>query len=199
MNSRINLKTTEFTPMEKEFVRKGVHMSISFLPFLVSINYTLAVNLVISGIFVYLLSESLRSRGKSLGLVTKITQIASRSRDKGLTLGPLTLAIGALVPVLLFSPMAFTCGIFALAFGDGLSSVTGKLWGKVKIPFTGGKSVIGSLTCFTMILSTTYGITGDIGKALAAGIVGTIVELIPAKDLDNLLIPTVVAIIVTVV
>lgn len=183
--------------MQKELVRKGIHMSISFLPFIVSYNYNLSIVLLSIGIFVYLVSEYLRVNGRNLGFITNITQIAARSRDNGVTLGPITLAVGSLLPLLFFSHAAFTCGIFALAFGDGLSSVTGKLWGSRKIPFTNGKSFIGSFTCFTMILSTTYGITGNLLKSLLAAVGGTLVELIPFKDIDNLIIPFTVALIVS--
>lgn len=196
MNSRINLKTTEYTAIERELVRKSIHMSISFLPFVVSFNYNFSVSLLVMGTFVYLISEFLRLNGKDLGVITDITRVAARSRDNGVTFGPITLAVGALIPLVLFHHTAFTCGIFALAFGDGLSSVTGKLWGKSKIPFTGGKSYVGSFTCFAMILSTSYGITANFPKSLLAAFLGTIVELVPLRDIDNLLIPFTVALVI---
>ena len=34
-----------------------------------------------------------------------------------------------------------------LAFGGGLSRLVGKAFGRVRLPFTGGKSLEGSLTC----------------------------------------------------
>ncbi|OQY36744.1 MAG: hypothetical protein B6229_09470 [Spirochaetaceae bacterium 4572_7] len=111
-----------------------------------------------------------------------VSEVASRDRDNGMTLGPVTLGLG----------------IYALAFGDGLSSLTGKLWGRRKIPFSGGKSFIGSFTCFVMIFSTSFGVTGNFNKSLFAAIGGTIVELIPIKDIDNILIPLTVAFIVSI-
>lgn len=197
MDTKINLKISNYSPIQKELVRKSIHMSISFLPFIVSYNYNFSISLLFLGIMVYLVSEICRVNGKNLGIITDITVIAARSRDNGVTLGPLTLAVGSLLPLLFFNHAAFTCGIFALAFGDGLSSVTGKLWGNRKIPFTNGKSIVGSFTCFTMILSTSYGVTGDLVKSLLAAIGGTVVELIPIKDIDNLIIPFTVALIVS--
>ncbi len=197
MNGIIELNNKKYSAMEKEFIRKSIHMSVALLPFIVSLSYNLAVSLLMIGSFVYLISEFLRTKGKSLGLITYVTRVAARSRDNGVTFGPITLAVGSLIPLLIFNQTAFACGVFALAFGDGLSSVTGKLWGKHKIPFTGGKSFIGSFTCFVMILSTTYGITFDFKKALLAAFGGTLVELIPFKDLDNLLIPVTVALLVS--
>ncbi len=183
--------------IQKELIRKSIHMSIAFLPIISAYNYYASVILLSGGLVTYFIAEILRLNGFELGLITKITIMSSRERDKGITLGPITLALGALGTLLYFNNPAFSCGIFALAFGDGLSSVTGKLWGTIKIPFTGGKSVVGSFTCFTMILSTSYGVTGDLIKSFSAAVIGTIVELVPIKDLDNILLPLSVALVIS--
>ncbi len=199
MNESKNLINLKYNTMQKEFVRKGIHMTIAFIPTLASFNQSITIVLLILGASFYLLSEYFRANNREIiGFVTSISEIASRDRDKGLTLGPVTLAVGALLVLTSFSPVAAACGIYALAFGDGLSSVTGKLWGKTKIPFTNGKSFVGFFTCFTMILSTTFGVTGSLSKALFAAIGGSLIELVPLKDVDNLLIPVVVALIVSI-
>ncbi len=198
MNMIIGLKRDNYTNIEKEFVRKGIHMTIAVIPTLAAVNTLLTTLLLLSGIMFYLISELFRIQGRPVsGFISTITSIASRDRDKGITLGPLTLALGALLVLTSFNPIAASCGIYALAFGDGLSSVTGKLWGRVKIPFTGGKSVVGSITCFFMIFVTTFIITNSIEKSLLAGVAGAVTELIPVKDVDNLLIPIVVAVVVS--
>lgn len=195
----INLKKTKYNTMQKEFIRKGIHMTIAFIPALASFNQSVTIIFLMLGTAFYLLSEYFRVNNREIvGIVTSISEIASRDRDKGISLGPVTLAVGTLIVLTSFSPVAAACGIYALAFGDGLSSITGKLWGKVKIPFTGGKSFVGFFTCFTMILSTTFGVTGSLSKALLAATGGAIIELVPVKDVDNLLIPIVVAFIVTI-
>jgi len=141
------------------------------------------ITLLYLGIFFYLGNEYLRSQGiVFVSALATVSEVASRDRDNGMTLGPVTLGLG----------------IYALAFGDGLSSLTGKLWGRRKIPFSGGKSFIGSFTCFVMIFSTSFGVTGNFNKSLFAAIGGTIVELIPIKDIDNILIPLTVAFIVSI-
>lgn len=191
----INLKSNN---LYKEFFRKSIHMTIAFVPTLASVNRVMTLVLLLSGLALYSVMELLRATGVNLGVISDITSFASRERDRGFTLGPVTLAVGSLLALVLFSPLASTCAIYALAFGDGLSSVTGKLWGRVKIPFTGGKSLIGFFTCFTMILSTSYGVTGSLSKALLAATAGALTELIPVKDIDNILIPVVVALTVTI-
>lgn len=199
MNENKNIINLKYNTMQKEFVRKGIHMTIAIIPTLASYHLTITIVLLILGTAFYLLSEYFRANNKEIiGFLTSISEIASRDRDKGFTLGPVTLAVGAILVLTSFSPVAAACGIYALAFGDGLSSVTGKLWGKTKIPFTNGKSFVGFFTCFTMILSTTFGVTGSLQKAIFAAIGGSIIELVPLKDVDNLLIPVVVALIVSI-
>ncbi len=198
MNGNDNLLSANYSTMQKELVRKGIHMTIAFIPTLANINNNLTVIFLVLGTAFYLFSEILRNSGHTLGVVSTISEIASRDRDKGLTLGPVTMALGVILVLTTFSPVAAACGIYALAFGDGLSSITGKLWGVKKIPFTGGKSFVGFFTCFTMILSTTYGVTGSFRKAMIAATCGALIELVPVKDVDNLLIPFVVALAVTI-
>lgn len=198
MNNKIELKKTKYNTMQKELVRKSIHMTIAFIPALASFNNNFATALLLGGVLFYFSTEYLRVNGYNLGFVTSISEIASRDRDKGITIGPITLALGAILVLIFFNPMAAACGIYALAFGDGLSSVTGKLWGQKKIPLTNGKSYIGFFTCFTMILSTTYGVTGSLSRSFLAALGGSLIELIPLKDVDNILIPIVVALIVSI-
>ena len=67
------------------------------------------------------------------------------------------------------------------------------MFGNVKIPFTGGKSVVGSLSCFGVIFLLTSIVTNNTVAGLVCGFVGMFVEMIPLKDFDNLLIPIVLA------
>lgn len=197
MNDIKGLLNINYSTMQKEFVRKSIHMTIATIPTFAAINKELTMSFLLLGITIYLISEYYRSKNiVLLGFVSRISEIASRDRDQGMTLGPVTLAFGTLVVLSLFNPVAATCGIYALAFGDGLSSVSGKLWGRHKVPFTNGKSYVGFFTCFTMILSTSYGVTGNLNKSLLAAVVGSVVELIPIKDIDNLLIPFFVALMI---
>lgn len=198
MDKSKNLINLNYSSMQKEIVRKSIHMTIAVIPALSVLNKDITLMLLISGTMFFLVSEFYRSRGIILlSFVSSISVIASRDRDSGITLGPVTLALGTILALYIFNPVAASCGIYALAFGDGLSSVTGKLWGRVKIPFTKGKSFVGFFTCFTMILSTSYGVTSSLQKSLLAAVVGSLTELIPIKDIDNLLIPFVVALMIT--
>lgn len=166
---------------------------IGLVPTLAIWNFGFTVALLVSGILVYSYSELMRLRGFEIAIVSRITALAARRRDAGrFVYGPVTLGIGALLALVLYPEPAASIAIYALAFGDGLSSLAGKAFGSVKIPFTGGKSIEGSLTCFLAVLCSAYLVTGDAARSAIIATVATVTEAIPSKDADNILIPTIV-------
>jgi phytol kinase len=173
-----------------ELVRKGIHLLIAFVPSISRFSLSLAVALLSCGIVVYALCESLRLRGIEVPFVSRITALAARRRDTGrFVLGPITLGLGALLALLLYPDPAATIAIYALAFGDGLSSLVGKTLGSLRLPFTGGKSLEGSLTCLAAVYFSAFALTGDGLRSLAVAFVATVTEAIPTKDLDNIVLP----------
>jgi phytol kinase len=173
-----------------ELLRKSIHLSIALVPTLARIDFLFTVALLSTGIVAYALFEYLRLRGFVVPLVTRLTALAARRRDAGrFVLGPVTLGLGALLALLLYPNPAASIAIYALAFGDGLSSLVGKLFGSVRIPLTGGKSLEGSLTCFASVFIAAISITAAPMRSLAVALAATIVEAAPMKDFDNLLLP----------
>jgi len=173
-----------------EVLRKGIHLLIGFVPALASLNFSLTIGLLMGGILFYATSEQLRIKGRAVPLVSRITSMAARRRDGGrFVLGPITLGIGALLALFLYPDPAASIAIYALAFGDGLSSLVGKAFGRVRLPFTGGKSLEGSLTCLFAVFLSAFGLTGDALRSLAVALVATIIEAVPTKDFDNIILP----------
>jgi len=163
---------------------------IGITPLLASLNLAVTEGLLIAGLLVYTLAESLRLQGRSLPLITRLTQAASRTRDRNrAVLGPITLGLGALLCLLLYPEPAASVGIYALAFGDGLSSLVGKLFGRIRLPFTGGKTLEGSLTAFAAIFWAAAGTGLDPWLGVAVAGTGTLLEALPLADLDNLVVP----------
>ncbi|MBQ2080982.1 MAG: phosphatidate cytidylyltransferase, partial [Treponema sp.] len=103
--------------------------------------------------------------------------------------GPVTLVLGIILAALLWKEAAAAAGIFALAFGDGLASLSGKLLGQTKVPLTRGKTAAGSLTCFLAIFITSFLVSKNAGVALCLAGTGMFMELLPLKDFDNVIIP----------
>ncbi|MCX7023559.1 MAG: phosphatidate cytidylyltransferase [Spirochaetes bacterium] len=179
--------------LRTEILRKSIHFLIATVPALAAWNLGATMALLGSGIILYAYCETLRLQGYDVAIVSRLTAMAARKRDTGrFVMGPVTLGLGALVSLLLYPEPAASIAIYTLAFGDGLSSLVGRLFGTIRIPFTGGKSVEGSLACFTAVLVSAYGLSGRLGPSLGIAAFATIVEAVPSKDYDNIILPVAV-------
>jgi dolichol kinase len=173
-----------------EVLRKSIHLLIGFVPLLAALNLGLAIGLLAGGLLFYAACEELRIKGYDVPLVSKVTAQAARRRDSGkYVLGPITLGLGALLALLLYPNPAASIAIYALAFGDGLSSLVGKAFGRIRLPGTGGKSLEGSLTCLAAVFISAFALTGDAMRSFAVALAATIVEAVPTKDFDNIILP----------
>ena len=173
-----------------ELIRKLIHILVAIVPFLAAVSTPITMGLLAAGTVFYTLAEYLRSRGHQLYIISRITQLASRDRDQGrFVLGPITLGIGAMLALLLYPEPAATIAIFALAFGDSISSLVGKFWGSASIPFTGGKTFAGSFACFLVVLFIAFRITGNISLSVLIAASATALEALPIRDLDNIVMP----------
>ena len=94
-----------------------------------------------------------------------------------------------MLALLLYPAPAASIAILALAFGDGLASLVGKLFGRIQIPYTGGKTIIGSAACFSAVFLSARALGADAAMALTVSFVSTMVEMLPLKDLDNIMLP----------
>lgn len=187
----IELKN-QLVSLRKEFFRKTIHLCTAFVPLFLHIaHYPAVICLCAAGLF-YIIAESLRTNGHEIPLVSDVTAAAARKRDENkFVLGPVTLVAGIVASSILWNEKAAAVGIFALAFGDGLASLAGKTFGRLRIPFTHGKTVEGSLTCFAAIYTSTFFVTKDCSLSLFVAITGALIEVFPLKDFDNLLIPVI--------
>ena len=173
-----------------EVFRKTIHLSSALTVVFAERWYTLTIAGIAGISILYCVSEFLRMHGHELYIIANITRYASRKRDKGrFVLGPLTLAGGVLAALLLFPLHTAKIAIFALAFGDGLASLVGKRFGKIRLAFFKDKTVAGSLTCFAAVFLSALAVSGSFWKSLILGAAGAGIEMLPLKDYDNLLIP----------
>jgi phytol kinase len=155
-----------------------------------SYDLYLTFSVLCAGILLYTSAEMLRMEGRTVAVLSFLTIAASRDRERGkFVMGPVTLGIGAMLALLLYPAPAASIAIFALAFGDGIASLAGKLWGRIRVPFTGGKTVAGSVACFIVVFFITMKITGNAETALVVACAGTIFELVSPRELDNIIMP----------
>ena len=174
----------------KELFRKSIHICSSFVPLFLGIAYWP----VIAGLGIlvsfYSVCEFLRLKGKTIPLISKVTEIAARKRDENkFVLGPVTLVFGILLAALFLPLDCARVGIFALSFGDGFASLGGKYIEKITIPGAHGKTVAGSLTCFTAVFIAAFCCCLLCLVILLVSIFAMLIEVLPLADFDNLLIP----------
>lgn len=183
-------QTATVNDLLKEFFRKSIHICSSFVPFLAEWNYRWTILALSFVICVYIWCEYRRLSGSAIPVISRVTAYAARRRDEGrFVLGPVTMAFGVLFTLIIFPPEAARIGIFALAFGDGIASLAGKLYGKIRIPFTSGKSLEGSAACFCAVYLSTLIVCRDPLKAFVIALMAMFLEALPIRDYDNLLIP----------
>jgi dolichol kinase len=190
---RVNTGAFELQEIKTELVRKSMHFLIALSPGMAALNRPLTVALLMAGTLLYALMETLRLSGVEVPVVSSLTSMASRPRDRDrFVLGPVTLGLGALLALLLYPSPAASIGIYALAFGDGFASLVGKTFGKRRPAFMLGKSIEGSLACFSAVFVTAYGVSRRFTVAFVAALVAALVEALPLEDYDNLALPVIV-------
>ncbi|MCQ2597366.1 MAG: phosphatidate cytidylyltransferase [Treponema sp.] len=175
----------------KELFRKSIHLCAALVPSLLDRWFILTIILLFLALAAYSICEFFRLKGIKIPLVSKITEIAARQRDEDkFVLGPVTLVLGIILAAFSISnPEARRIGIYALAFGDGLASLCGKFFGRVHIPGTKGKTVAGSLACWTAVFISTFHVMPLAPLAFATATAAMIIELLPLADMDNIIIP----------
>lgn len=173
-----------------EIVRKALHLLIALVPLLAAADLRVTMMLLAGGTLFYVFAEQLRIEGRPVLVISDLTVIASRERDRGhFVLGPVTLGVGAMLSLLLYPSTAAAIAIYALAFGDGFASLAGKLFRSPSIPFTRNKTLAGTTACFLAVLLGTWKLTGRLSIALSIAVTAAMLELIPIRDFDNLVLP----------
>ena len=185
--------------IKSEILRKLIHFLIALVPVLASFNRPFTMGLLIAGTLFYTFVENLRMAGVRVPVISKITVRGSRSRDRGhFVLGPVTLGIGALLALLFYPSPIASIAIYALAFGDGFASLVGRIFGNIRPAFLMGKSLEGSIACFTAVYISTFLVLHNSQVAFIAALTAASVEALPLEDYDNIVLPVAVGFVVQV-
>ena len=174
----------------KELFRKSIHLCSSIVPWFLAVYYWYTIYGLLIIVSLYYFCEIARLEGHPVPVVSLITETASRQRDEcKFVLGPVTLVLGIVFAALVLPLYCAKIGIFALAFGDGLASLAGKMFGRIKIPHTGGKTLEGSLTCFVAVFISTFVVTRLPLVSVIIALTAMLIEVLPLGDWDNMIIP----------
>ncbi len=181
-----------------EVVRKTLHVLIAFVPGIATVTGAApALGMLGLGVLVYTGAEYARLQGRPVLVISQLTVIASRPRDLGhFVIGPVTLGIGAMLALLLYPAPAAFLAIYALAFGDGVASLVGRLFGRVRI--MDGTTMEGSLSCLVAVFVSAIALTRSVPVSLAIAFAATFLEAVASDDMDNIILPVGVGLLATV-
>ncbi len=179
-----------YQEIRTELFRKSIHIMVALVPAAASVSISATEILLALSVILYSICEVVRLNGKSVIFVSRITSEAARKRDEGhFILGPVTLALGAMLALMFYPSTAAAVAIYALAFGDSAASLIGKFFGRINLPGFGNKTLEGTIACFGAVYVSTLMVTSDYAGAIAVAFIASLIELIPLKDLDNVFIP----------
>ncbi len=181
--------TPQWLAARHEIFRKAIHIGAAVVPFLAAWSrvFTLWLVGVVGTLFV--LSELARVQGVAVPVVSTITWRAMRSwESRGIAVGPILFGAGIWLTLRFFPLQAATVGILVLAAGDTAASFVGRAFGETLLPHNPGKTVVGSLSLFAVgvIIAIFY---IPLPWAFLVGAVAMLVESLPVRGLDNLLLP----------
>ena len=182
--------------LDRELIRKAIHLLVALVPPLASVNLPVTMGLLMAGTLFYTAAEALRLAGVRVAVVSGLTVAAARPCDTGFVLGPVTLGLGAMLALLLYPLPASAIAIYALAFGDSAASVIGMAFGGRPMPLNRHKTVAGSAACFAAVFLVTMTLTADLRLSIAVAVAAMSVEALSGRDLDNLLVPVGVGMVV---
>jgi dolichol kinase len=159
-----------------------------FIPVLLWNRHVFA-GLLVAFLAFYLSVELLERRGMRVPFLWRLTEQSKRPFEHGrLSKGALFLVLCGLVTPYLFGAQAAAVGLAQAFAGDVTSSLAGMKWGVRKLPWSPGKSWVGtSAFFFTALAVSLFFFPFPQAAALAA--VGALAESIPWKEADNLTVP----------
>ena len=115
----------------------------------------------------------------------------------GLVLYALSAAVLTAVGLLGRSPFPAAAGLLALALGDGVGGLVGRLRGKhrYRVPWAKTKSLEGTLVVGafavvgTALAGVVFGVPVSTGRLLAAGVAAAVAEAMAPRATDNVAVP----------
>ncbi|MBN2095831.1 hypothetical protein JW752_00315 [Candidatus Peregrinibacteria bacterium] len=108
--------------------------------------------------------------------------------------GVLFFTIGAFLSLLLFDPLPAYAGILILSFGDAVSNLVGRHYGKIKTKLNPDKYVEGTFVGILVSIPIAYFFVPNLPAAIAASCIAMFLEMPNIRIFnfeidDNLLIP----------
>jgi HAD superfamily phosphoserine phosphatase-like hydrolase len=187
---------------KSDFIREAIHISGALIPFVCTylLDRYLVSLLILLLILLYTASEFARIKGTHAPLFSTVTRRAATKPELyEFVTAPILFALGIIVPLIFFPVPVNYASIMILALGDGFANLFGKKFGRTVFPFNKGKRVEGSIFGFLFAFLGALLFVTDPIKALAGAAVGMLVESLPTPISDNLAVPIVSGLVMTVI
>ena len=173
----------------QEIRRKLLHILTASVPVFSSLVYHATLTVLFSLSIVYMISECLRINGYSFPLLGRVTKSSiRRMEERGVAFGPVTLVLGVIISLLFFPAIIASTVILIVAFADAAATIVGRSIGNHRIFYNKKKSWEGTIAAWTVAFLCGC-IYLPISYALLAASFSSIIESLPLKSLDNLLVP----------
>ncbi len=184
--------------MSRELLRKGVHaLSLILLP--ISFSYaTLIPWLMLTLCVAYWGLEAMSRQQRIPSWLQSFLEHCKRpGTEQNIDPGPYYLAAGIGLSFLFLPLAAAQVGLIHISLADATASLAGHyLPAQERIPYASNKSVVGSSTYFvTAFLGSLFFLNW--WQAFIVAVVGTVIESLPMKDMDNLTVPLGIAFFIT--
>ncbi|MFX1576264.1 MAG: HAD-IB family phosphatase [Promethearchaeota archaeon] len=190
----------------QELLRQLLHASAVFIPlfWLWTPSWHIPIYMLIGILsLLFIISEILRSFGVRIPLISKTVLAAGREDEiDNYVLSPLYFAAGVTLPFLIFGtllrvPLIAAASVIAFLIGDAFSTIGGIFLGRHHYPFNRKKTLEGTLIGFSLAFILLLLVVSPI-SALITALIAAIIELLPLRLDDNLAVPIITAIILTI-
>ena len=184
------------TASGQQYLRNAIHLATGALaPAVLAWPRFWAVGLAGTMLAVALTADVCRRRPAGRALLDRRLPGVFRPGETGRPSGATLLAAGYLVAVLALPAEAAAAGILALAVGDPAAAVAGRWYGR-RVG-TAGKTWLGSVACCLAAALAMWPLPSlDLAAAAAGGAMAALVER-RAGTLDNLVLPLLTGLLVS--
>lgn len=177
-----------------ELIRKSVHTAGLLAIPMLYYSQRLVVGIIVFFLMLYPFIEVGLAKGFNVPLLSQLTHYSKRPHEHnvGFAWAAYFIAMGYLFSVALFPRNIACVAILHTSAGDTAAALAGQQWGRVKLFYNPSKSWVGA----GAYLAVTF--LGGLfflspGTSLLLAVLGSVVESLPLKNMDNLLIPVTIS------
>ena len=200
LETPVKSRTVSYT--RNDVLREVIHMGSFLIPLLChffNVNRYVLAAVILATAVIYAFSELARGLGISFPPFTTITnKVAVGEEQWGFATSPTLFALSIFIALTLYPPRTGFAAITILTLGDGTARLVGKKFGRRVLPHNKAKKLEGTVAGILLSAAASLLFVSP-SKAIAASIIGMIVETIPLPINDNILIPLVAAVALTVI